>query len=145
MPPAEAVVAKAAGPAAVARQALRSLDEVVWATDPQLDTLEHLVDYVGRSAREYLQGANVTLRLDVPVEIPDESLRAGARHNIVLAINKLPTEDYLRLAEWFERRRAEEIREASEDRQDLEDAKVSLAEPGENIPWEQIKTEMGLK
>ena len=61
------------------------------------------------------------------------------------AIEKLPEEDYARLAEWFERRLAEETREAEEDREDIEAARASRAEPGENIPWEQIKAEAGLK
>ena len=60
------------------------------------------------------------------------------------AIDRLPTEDYLRLAEWFERRRAEETREAAEDREDSEAAKASLAEPGENIHLEKLAKELGL-
>lgn len=60
------------------------------------------------------------------------------------AIEKLPEGDYLRLAEWFERRRAEDVREAEEDREDLEAARASLAEPGENIPLEKLAKELGL-
>jgi hypothetical protein len=58
------------------------------------------------------------------------------------AIEQLPSEDFLSLTEWLERRRAE--LEAEEDRQDLEAARRSLAEPGENIPLEKIAKELGL-
>lgn len=34
--------------------------------------------------------------------------------------------------------------EALEDHLDLREARKSLAEPGDNIPWEQIKQELGL-
>ena len=37
-----------------------------------------------------------------------------------------------------------EILEAIEDRVDIEEARKALAEPGENIPWETIKKELGL-
>ena len=60
------------------------------------------------------------------------------------AIEKLPDQDYARLAEWFERRLAEEAREAEEDREDIEAARVSRAEPGENIPLETLARELGL-
>ncbi|HEY0552600.1 MAG TPA: hypothetical protein VGF13_23580 [Verrucomicrobiae bacterium] len=58
------------------------------------------------------------------------------------AIEQLPSKDFLSLTEWLERRRAE--LEAEEDRQDLEAARRSLAEPGENIPLEKIAKELGL-
>lgn len=64
---------------------------------------------------------------------------------IAEAIEKLPEDEYAQLAEWFERRLAEEAREAEEDCEDIEAARVSRAEPGENIPWEQVKADAGLK
>jgi len=59
------------------------------------------------------------------------------------AIEQLPSDEFLSLTEWLERRRAE--LEAEEDRLDLEAARRSLAEPGENIPWEKVKSDLGLK
>ncbi len=47
----------------------------------------------------------------------------------------IPIKD-LRLLE----RRAEE----DEDRGDVEDARAALVEPGENIPWEKVKTDLEL-
>lgn len=34
--------------------------------------------------------------------------------------------------------------EALEDRIDLEEARKALAEPGDSIPWEKVKAELGL-
>jgi len=34
--------------------------------------------------------------------------------------------------------------EAIEDRIDLEEARKALAEPGDSIPWEKVKAELGL-
>lgn len=58
------------------------------------------------------------------------------------AIEELSHDDREKLAAWLNRRRAEI--EAEEDRIDLEAARRSLAEPGENIPWKTVKRENGL-
>jgi plasmid stabilization system protein ParE len=59
------------------------------------------------------------------------------------AIEELSHDDLEKLAVWLERRRAEV--EAEEDRIDLEAARRSLAEPGENIPLEKLAKELGLR
>ncbi|MEK7405745.1 MAG: type II toxin-antitoxin system prevent-host-death family antitoxin [Acidobacteriota bacterium] len=41
---------------------------------------------------------------------------------------------------WLLERRAKE----DTDRADVDDARAALAEPGENIPWEKVKTDLGL-
>ena len=55
------------------------------------------------------------------------------------AISKLESKDKVRLAVWFEA-----MIEAEEDRQDIEDAKKVLAEPGESVPWSIVKKENNL-
>ena len=35
------------------REVLQSLDEMVWAVNPQKDTLDHVVSYIGQYAQEY--------------------------------------------------------------------------------------------
>lgn len=63
----------------------RSMDEVVWAVTPRHDTLESLVAYLARFAQEFLTGAGVRCRLDLPLDIPEYPLTAEFRHNLFLA------------------------------------------------------------
>lgn len=73
---------------ATAREVTRSLDEIVWAVDPRHDTLDSLVDYMGRFAQEYLTAADLRCRLDLPVEVPAWPLTAETRHNLFLAFKE---------------------------------------------------------
>lgn len=68
-----------------AREMTRALDEIVWAIDPQHDTLDSLVGYMGLFAQELLGAANIRCRLDVPVDVPAWPLTAEIRHNLFLA------------------------------------------------------------
>jgi signal transduction histidine kinase len=71
-----------------AREVTRSLDEIVWAIDPRHDTLDSLVDYMGRFAQGFLAAADVRCRLDLPVEVPAWPLTAETRHNLFLAFKE---------------------------------------------------------
>lgn len=72
----------------MARELTRNMDEIVWAVDPQNDTLDSLVTYVSKFAQEYLSVAQVRCRLDVPPELPPYVLPAEVRHNLFLAIKE---------------------------------------------------------
>jgi signal transduction histidine kinase len=71
-----------------AREVTRALDEIVWAVDPRHDTLDSLVDYMGKFAQSFLAAANVRCRLDLPVEVPAWPLTAETRHNLFLAFKE---------------------------------------------------------
>ena len=71
-----------------ARELTRAMDEIVWAIDPQNDTLEGLITYVSKFAQQYLTLAGIRCRLDVPVELPAYMLGAEVRHNLYLAIKE---------------------------------------------------------
>ena len=71
-----------------AREVTRALDEIVWAVDPRHDTLDSLVDYMGKFAQNFLAAANVRCRLDLPVEVPAWPLTAETRHNLFLAFKE---------------------------------------------------------
>jgi signal transduction histidine kinase/ligand-binding sensor domain-containing protein len=71
-----------------AREVTRSLDEIVWAVDPRHDTLDSLVDYMGRFAQDFLASASVRCRLDLPVVVPAWPLTAEIRHNLFLAFKE---------------------------------------------------------
>lgn len=71
-----------------AREVTRALDEIVWAVDPRHDTLDSLVDYMGKFAQDFLAAANVRCRLDLPIEVPAWPLTAETRHNLFLAFKE---------------------------------------------------------
>jgi ligand-binding sensor domain-containing protein/signal transduction histidine kinase len=73
---------------ATAREVTRSLDEIVWAVDPRHDTLDSLVDYMGKFAQEFLASAKVRCRLDLPVQVPPWPLTAETRHNLFLSFKE---------------------------------------------------------
>jgi len=73
---------------ATAREVTRALDEIVWAVDPRHDTLDSLVDYMGKFAQSFLAAANIRCRFDLPVEVPAWPLTAEIRHNLFLAFKE---------------------------------------------------------
>jgi signal transduction histidine kinase/ligand-binding sensor domain-containing protein len=73
---------------ATARQAIKSLDEIVWAVNPRNDTLAHLIDYAGQFALDYLRVADIRCRLDFPEQPPARELSTDLRHNLFLVIKE---------------------------------------------------------
>ncbi|HEY4414399.1 MAG TPA: ATP-binding protein, partial [Verrucomicrobiae bacterium] len=66
----------------------QALDEIVWAVDPEADTIESFVSYAGAFATEHLTLADVRCRLDLPSHLPAIYLRADVRHNLFLAFKE---------------------------------------------------------
>jgi signal transduction histidine kinase/ligand-binding sensor domain-containing protein len=73
---------------ATARQAIKSLDEIVWAVNPRNDTLPHLMDYAGQFALDYLRLAGIRCRLDFPEQCPPRELSTDLRHNLFLVVKE---------------------------------------------------------
>jgi signal transduction histidine kinase/ligand-binding sensor domain-containing protein len=71
-----------------AREVTRSLDEIVWAIDPRHDTLDSLVNYMGKFAQDLLSAANIRCRLELPVDLPAWPLTAEMRHHLFLAFKE---------------------------------------------------------
>jgi signal transduction histidine kinase len=71
-----------------ARQAVKSLDEIVWAVNPRNDTLAHLIDYTGQFTTDYLRDAGIRCLLDVPEQTPAREVPANVRHNVFLAVKE---------------------------------------------------------
>jgi len=71
-----------------ARQAVKSLDEIVWAVNPRNDTLAHLIDYTGQFTTDYLRDAGIRCLLDVPEQTPVREVPANVRHNVFLAVKE---------------------------------------------------------
>jgi ligand-binding sensor domain-containing protein/signal transduction histidine kinase len=70
------------------RELTRSMDEIVWAVNPQHDTLDSLASYLGNFAQDYLVSLHVRCRLDVPLQLPHWPITAEVRHNIFLAFKE---------------------------------------------------------
>jgi len=71
-----------------ARETSRALDEIVWAANPQNDTLEGLVNYACKYAQDYLTLAGLRYRLEAPPQLPATILPPDLRHNIFLAFKE---------------------------------------------------------
>jgi signal transduction histidine kinase len=70
------------------REVLCSLDEIVWAVNPQNDTLEHLVSYIGQYAQEYFQETGIECELHIPTQLPPQPLSSQIRHHLLLAVHE---------------------------------------------------------
>jgi ligand-binding sensor domain-containing protein/signal transduction histidine kinase len=73
------------------RELLHSLDEIVWAVNPQNDTLEHVASYLGQYAQEYFQMTGIECELDIPTQVPPHSLSSQMRHHLFLAAHEALT------------------------------------------------------
>jgi signal transduction histidine kinase len=71
-----------------ARDLTRAMDEIVWAVNPQHDTLDSLATYLGKLTQDYLGAAGIRCRLDVPMHLPAWPLTAEVRHNLFLAVKE---------------------------------------------------------
>jgi signal transduction histidine kinase len=68
-----------------AQSLVGTLDEIVWAVNPRHDTIESLAEYLAAFAAEFLDAAGITLRLDIPRELPATVLDTEQRHDLFLA------------------------------------------------------------
>jgi signal transduction histidine kinase/streptogramin lyase len=90
-----------------AHELTRSMDEIVWAVNPRHDTVESLVAYLEKFAHDWLAGAGIRCRLDIPLQHPEWRLTSEMRHNLFLACKEAlhnvvkhsgATEVYIRFA-----------------------------------------------
>jgi signal transduction histidine kinase len=71
-----------------ARGTIQALDEIVWAVNPENDTLEGLVEYISHYADEFFENTNVACRLEIPVQLPRFNLSAEVRHDLFLIVKE---------------------------------------------------------
>lgn len=71
-----------------ARTVSSTLDEIVWTTNPRNDTLEHLVGYIAEFAEEYLSTTDISLRMELPPEIPSREVSSEKRHHVLLVLKE---------------------------------------------------------
>lgn len=71
-----------------ARKLTRAIDEIVWAVDPQHDTLNGLMDYISAFTEDFLRTAGIRCRMDMPAALPPLHLPAELRYNLFLALKE---------------------------------------------------------
>jgi len=72
-----------------ARATTRALDEIVWAVNPTLDTLDNFVSFLGAFVQEYAGGAGLRSRFDVPEAVPALAMPPAVRHHLYLASKEI--------------------------------------------------------
>ncbi len=71
-----------------ARDAVRAMDEIVWALNPRNDSLASLLEFLSQYANEYLRIAGILCRQDFPEDAPDRQVSSGMRHHLLLAVKE---------------------------------------------------------
>ncbi len=67
------------------REAVRSLDEIVWAINPQRDSLPEFVDYLAHFTNEFFKSSSIRCRQDMPLVVPQLRLATEIRHHLFMA------------------------------------------------------------
>lgn len=71
-----------------AHEMTRAMEEIVWAVNPQHDTLDSLANYFGKCAQDFLAATGIRCRLDMPMHLPGWQLTSEVRHNLFLALKE---------------------------------------------------------
>ncbi|MCX6998433.1 MAG: sensor histidine kinase [Kiritimatiellaeota bacterium] len=73
---------------AVACEMVQTLDNIVWALNPQHDNLLQLADYLARFVAEFFRQTPICCRLDVPVELPHRPLSTKQCHHLLMTVKE---------------------------------------------------------
>jgi signal transduction histidine kinase/streptogramin lyase len=71
--------------ALAARDAARTMDELVWAVNARNDTVEGFAFYLAQFAEEHIVAAGIRCRLMLPPELPAQGIGADVRRHLYLA------------------------------------------------------------
>ncbi len=74
--------------AQTSHEVVEAVDQIVWALNPQNDTLDNLANYICHFANNFFQLSTVKCRLDVPPSLPRIAISAEARHNLFLSLKE---------------------------------------------------------
>ena len=76
------------GIASKARGLIAALDVIVWAVDPEDNSLQSLADYLSGYTEEFFSNTNLSCRFKVPVAFPQITLEGRVRHDLLLAVKE---------------------------------------------------------
>lgn len=71
-----------------ARSLISALDVIVWAVDPEDNSLQSLADYLSGYTDEFFSHTNIACRFKVPVSFPTITLEGRVRHDLLLAVKE---------------------------------------------------------
>ncbi len=71
-----------------ARSLIAALDVIVWAVDPEDNSLQSLGDYLTGYAEEFFSQTNISCRFKVPVAFPNINLDGRVRHDLLMAVKE---------------------------------------------------------
>lgn len=71
-----------------ARALIAALDVIVWAVDPEDNSLQSLADYLSGFAGEYLSHSDIACRFKVPVTFPSVTLDGQVRHGLLMVVKE---------------------------------------------------------
>lgn len=70
------------------RRLVAALDVIVWAVNPEDNSLQSLADYLSAYAGEYLSSTNIACRFKVPISFPVITLDGRVRHELLMTIKE---------------------------------------------------------
>jgi signal transduction histidine kinase len=74
--------------AAKARRLIAALDEIVWAVDPEDNSLQSLADYLSGFTGEFFAHTNISCRFKVPMSLPAVTVEGRVRHDLLMAVKE---------------------------------------------------------
>jgi signal transduction histidine kinase len=87
-PAAEASPALFKAIAEKARSLIAALDVIVWAVDPEDNSLQSLADYLSGYTLEYLSSSAIASRFKIPVSLPNATLDGEIRHELLMVVKE---------------------------------------------------------
>jgi signal transduction histidine kinase/ligand-binding sensor domain-containing protein len=66
------------------REMVSSLDEIVWAVRPQNDSLQSLVEYLGRRVDELFENSPIRAWFHAPAQLPNLQIQSDQRHQFFM-------------------------------------------------------------
>ena len=70
---------------------MQTLDDIVWAIQPEKDRLDHFASYLSQCAFEFLTKTGIAAHLEIPDQLPHWPMSARTRHNLLLAAKEAMT------------------------------------------------------
>ena len=71
-----------------ARGLVAALDVIVWAVDPEDNSVQSVADYLSGFVGDFLSHSGVSCRFNVPVTFPAVTLDGQVRHDLLLAVKE---------------------------------------------------------